>query len=387
MNKRNLIIGTLVISALAGVGGYATYRAEGQENNKKITIIKDTNDIMATEVAASKVDSYEGITGYDWLNEKQIVITKENESLEQIKIISSKLKANFNVKNLYLFDLNSKEEKGIGDQSKSQDGAIFSPNKEYMFYRNEFEKSATAYIADSKGNTKAEILDSVIHEYDLSEAQWINDKEVIIPCHSIKGFAVINIDGTISKIEDVEEGIMGTEDPLKGLSITKPMKVGDKIYYVTIHRGSDDDDKIKVYDINNKEYRILVKDDVHEFSSSPDQSKFLMVTANIDKDVNELIITDLEGKQRELLAEGYIFGARWSPDGTKIAYISYGEGKEGLYLVDVKTKKKSLISAGEYYLPISWSPSGEKLMVHSTKPKDKDRPFDVMGVTNVITLK
>ncbi len=75
-----------------------------------------------------------------------------------------------------------------------------------------------------------------------------------------------------------------------------------------------------------------------------------------------MIITDLEGKQREILAEGYIFGARWSPDGTKLAYILNEEGYEGLYVVDVKIKKKLLISAGEYYLPIAWSLSGQKIM-------------------------
>ncbi|MCM1992222.1 TolB family protein [Oceanirhabdus seepicola] len=387
MNKRKLLLGILMISVLGGTVGCAKYKAEAQENNKNITIIKDTKDILATQVGASEIDTYEGVIGYDWLNESKIVITKENKELKPVKIDNAKMKAEFEVKNLYLYDLNSKEEKSIGDQSKFQDGAIFSPNNKYMFYRNQYEEIATGYIADSQGNTKVKITDSSIDAYDLSEAQWINDEELIIPCHSIRGFTLINIDGTINKIEDVEKGIMGTKDPLNGLSITEPMKVGDKIYYLTIHRGADDDDKIKVYDINKKENKILVKDDVQDFSLSPDKSQILMVTSNFDKNVNELIITDLEGNQQEILSEGYIYGARWSHDGTKVAYISNEEGKEGLYIVDVKAMKKSLVCAGEYYTPIEWSPSGEKIMVHSGKAKDNERPFDRMDVTNVITLK
>ncbi|WFD10201.1 TolB family protein [Tepidibacter hydrothermalis] len=385
MIKRKLIVGTLIISSLIGTIGCAQYKSEGQEDN--ITIIKDTKDILATDIVASKIDTYEGIIGHDWLDENEVVITKENKELEPVKIDNEKLKASFEAKSLYSYDLDSKEQKIIGDQSKFQDGAIISPNNKHMFYRNEFEKIATGYIADLKGNTKAKIADKSIDEYDLSEARWINDEELIMPCSSIKGFAIINVDGTINKIKDVESGVMGNEDPLNGLSITNPIKVEDKIYYVTIHRGAKDDDKIKVYDINKKEKRELVKDDVQNFSLSPNKEQLLMLTSNPNKNVNELVVTDLEGKQKELLAEGYIFGPRWSSDGTKVSYISNEEGKEGVYVVDVKTKKESLISVGEYYIPIQWSPSDKKIMVHSKKSKNNGRPFDEIDVTNVITLE
>ena len=382
MINKKLLVGALVISALGGIVGCTQYKA--QENNKNITVIKDTKDILAPKVVASKINTYEGVIGQDWIDDNKIAITKENKELEPIKIDTAKLKADFEVKNLYFYDINSKKEKGIGDQSKFQDDAISSPSNKYIFYINKFEEKATGYIVDSQGNTKLKISDNNIDEYDLSEAQWVNDEELIAPCHSIKGFVIINIDGNIKKIKDVEKGIMGTEDPLNGLSITNPIKVGDKIYYETIHSGAADDDKIKVYDMNKKEKKELIKDDVNEFSLSPDQKQLLIITSNLDKDADELIITDLEGKQREVLAEGYIFGAKWSPDGTKVAYIST---QEGLYVVDVKTKKSSLICAGEYYVPIAWNPSGEKIMMHSTKSKNNGRPFDQIDVTNIINLK
>ncbi len=382
MINKKLLVGALVISALGGIVGCTQYKA--QENNKNITVIKDTKDILAPKVVASKINTYEGVIGQDWIDDNKIAITKENKELEPIRIDTAKLKADFEVKNLYFYDINSKKEKGIGDQSKFQDDAISSPSNKYIFYVNKFEEKATGYVMDSQGNTKLKVSDNNIEEYDLSEANWVNDEELIAPCHSIKGFVIINVNGDIKKIKDVETGTMGTKDPLNGLSITNPIKVGDKIYYETIHSGAADDDKIKVYDINKKEKKELIKDNVNEFSLSPDQKQLLIITSNLDKDADELIITDLEGKQREVLAEGYIFGAKWSPDGIKVAYIST---QEGLYVVDVKTKKSSLICAGEYYVPIAWNPSGEKIMMHSTKSKNNGRPFDQIDVTNIINLK
>lgn len=382
MINRKLLVGILVISTLGGLVGCAQHKA--QADNKNITVIKDTKDILAPTVVASKINAYEGVIGHDWINDNEIAITKQNKALKPIKIDNAKLKADFEVKNLYFYDTNSKEEKGIGDQSKFQDDVISSPSNKYIFYINKFEEKATGYIVDSQGNTKLKISDNDIDEYDLTEAQWVNDEELIAPCHSIRGFVIINVDGNINKINDVEKGTMGTKDPLNGLSITDPIKIGNKIYYLTIHRGAEDDNKIKVYDMDKKENKELIKDNVVEFKLSHDEKKFLIVTANPDKDTNELIATDLDGKQREVLDEGYIFGARWSPDGTKIAYIS---SQEGLYVVDVKAKKSSLICAGEYYAPMEWSPSGKKIMIHSKKSKNNEKTFDETDVTNIIDLK
>lgn len=169
MIKRKLLVGILVISALGGTLGCAQYKAEGQDGDKAITIINDTKDILATEIVASKIDTYEGVIGSDWLDENKVVVTKENKELESIEIDNEKLKGNFEVKNIYSYNLDSKEEKSIGDQSKFQDGAIVSPNNKYMFYRNEYEEIATGYISDLKGDTKVKISDKYIDEYDLSE--------------------------------------------------------------------------------------------------------------------------------------------------------------------------------------------------------------------------
>ncbi len=207
MINKKLLVGALVISALGGIVGCTQYKA--QENNKNITVIKDTKDILAPKVVASKINTYEGVIGHDWIDDNKIAITKENKELEPIKIDTAKLKADFEVKNLYFYDINSKKEKGIGDQSKFQDDAISSPSNKYIFYINKFEEKATGYIVDSQGNTKLKVSDNNIDEYDLSEANWVNDEELIAPCHSIKGFVIINVNGNIKKDKRCRKGNNG----------------------------------------------------------------------------------------------------------------------------------------------------------------------------------
>ncbi len=101
-----------------------------------------------------------------------------------------------------------------------------------------------------------------------------------------------------------------------------------------------------------------------------------------DKESDALIATDLNGENMQTLDQGYIFGESWSPDGTKVAYISNKMESEGVYVVDVKTGEKSLVSKGEYYAPVAWSPSGKKIMVHATEQKDGK----TIDKTHVITL-
>lgn len=82
-----------------------------------------------------------------------------------------------------------------------------------------------------------------------------------------------------------------------------------------------------------------------------------------------------------------LYGETWSHDGLKVAYISNKGGHEGIYVVDLKTKKKSLIATGEYYIPVAWSSSDQEIMMHSKKFKNIETPFDEIDITNVITLK
>lgn len=386
MKRRNLLITALVISAITTIAipVFAQKSQEGFEVLKKggktISIIKNTKNILAEQGNAAKIDMYENMIGHEWLDENKMMVLKENNQEQPIKTKVGNLK----VSNLYLYDSQSQKEKIIADKSTNQSEVMISPDKKHIFYVNNFENSGTGYISDSEGNIKVKINESYTDNYDLSQAKWINDQELIMPCMDINGFCIVKLDGTITKVENIEKGTPQTKDLLNGLAIKDIVKVGDKIYYVTINRGCpENDDKMKVYDMKTKETKEFIKDDVLDLNLSPDKKQFIITTANSDKKVNELILIDLEGKHREVLAEGYIFGQCWSTDGTKVAYISNQEGLEGLFEIDLNVKKNTLIAAGEYYAPVSWSPSSKKIMVHSGQQRDGK----IIDITNVVTLK
>lgn len=216
MNKRKLLVSALIVTTLAGgtINVFAEKIKDGNvKNNKTITIIDNTKNVSADQLVASNIQTLDRVGGIDWLNENTIMYSKDNTD---IKPISTDI-GDFNIKTLYLKELNSQKEISIGDKSQNQEGAKFSPNKKHIFYKDDMQKDTAGYITDLDGNIKAKITGDSIHGYDLSEAQWINDEELIMPYHSIGGFGIIKLDGTVTKIEKVEEGTMGTENPLMDL--------------------------------------------------------------------------------------------------------------------------------------------------------------------------
>jgi len=83
-----------------------------------------------------------------------------------------------------------------------------------------------------------------------------------------------------------------------------------------------------------------------------------------------LVVSDADGENEVVAARGResIFSPAWSPDGTKVAYVSLEDRKPVVYLQDLMTGRRNVISnvKGNNSAP-SWSPDGSLLAVALSK--------------------
>ena len=104
MDKEKLLAGILLVSMTVGVIGYENYVGNSLVKNENIKVIKDTKDIKATDIANVKVDKYEDISGVQWIDENNIIISKLNKEIGQIKIDINTVKSDIDM-NMQIMDL------------------------------------------------------------------------------------------------------------------------------------------------------------------------------------------------------------------------------------------------------------------------------------------
>ncbi len=376
MNKRKSMgyIGVLLAAlTLASACGYtADGREEIQKGNKKITVLniktssKTGNTALANDFDIEKIDRYEGIRGEDWLSDDSILITRENPELEPIRIFDQMSL----IRNLYSYNLKSKEEKSISKKTEYIWMPIVSPDGKHIFYEKFEAGRYTGLISDLEGNVKATVEEDAAKGFRLSfnQARWVDNEEVIVPS-SGEGVCLINVNSKVSKIEGI--GRMQTD---------RAAKVDDKIYYITAERN------LAAYDIISKQSKV-VKDNVLDFELSPEKDMFA-IQKKVSENRNALVLTDLAGNEKATLTEAKaIFGISWSPDQGKLAYlmISEDESKNGLNVIDLKSKENLYVSRDFLNVDngLKWSPSGKKILASIGEVKE----MKVIDNTYVITLK
>ena len=79
-----------------------------------------------------------------------------------------------------------------------------------------------------------------------------------------------------------------------------------------------------------------------------------------------LVVADADGEGEQVAARGRepIISPAWAPDGTKVAYVSFEDRKPVIYMQDLTTGQRRVISnqKGSNSAP-SWSPDGSKLAI------------------------
>ena len=129
------------------------------------------------------------------------------------------------------------------------------------------------------------------------------------------------------------------------------------------------------------EPRLFTAEDVFELEwaddpqISPDGTQAVYVRRSndimADRTVSQIWLVDLDGSRHEpLLADGASYrSARWSPDGTRLAYMTSADGRTALNVHYLQSGRKALIgSFAESPGGLTWSPDGTTLFFYRVDP-------------------
>ena len=110
---------------------------------------------------------------------------------------------------------------------------------------------------------------------------------------------------------------------------------------------------------------------------------YITVNKNKDKKIHSLQIADADGHNAQILLESPepLMSPSWSPDGKRIAYVSFEGKNSAIYIQDILTGKRERLAAfpGINSAP-DWSPDGTRLAM--TLSKDGNTEIYIMDLRN-----
>ncbi|NVK25539.1 MAG: Tol-Pal system protein TolB [Gammaproteobacteria bacterium] len=143
-----------------------------------------------------------------------------------------------------------------------------------------------------------------------------------------------------------------------------------KIAYVTIKHGDVYPYKLIVadYDGENEQVLLRSKEPLMSPSWSPDGNKLAYVT--FENSRSQVYIQDIYSGKRELLTsyEGINGAPQWSPDGQKLAIVLSKDGNPELYLLELANKTLTRLTRHRTIdTEPSWSPDGKFIVFSSER--------------------
>lgn len=298
---------------------------------------KENGGDNVPDISIVKVDTYENLEISDWMDADTVIVSKENDSLEKMKLEEL---SDLYPRSLYLYNINTKEYDLIKEEeSLNLGGARLSPDKKNLLYHGSSLGDLSYYVFNLESLKASSIAGA-------GSANWA-DKDTIIGAGYTNGAYYADMEGKITFLEVLDQ---------KSVFIVE--KIKDKIYYNTA-----DDNTIRTLNPSNEETEDLGLTNVLGLYSAGDESQMLVLQYSGSKQL--LNIYNIHESNITTIAEGAVIGAvSWSPDQQMIAYV-IKENEEDtvgdLYVYDMSGNKSTKIEADMGISSTCWSPSGKEL--------------------------
>lgn len=315
-----------------------------EETGKSITVIDDADKKTGEpDVSVKEIVKYEDMEITDWWDEKTVIVSKENESLDKMSLEEL---SNSHPRSLYRYNLETKQFELLKEQKNLHLGsAVLSPDKKHLIYQ-EYNLGDPIYWVMNLDSKKAFPLSG--HSIGgAMHAEWIDSDKIFGAAYSGSAYTATT-SGSITPQSWTEESLFISE------------QVNDTIYYNT-----QSNSELMALDLKTKKQTSMKLDRIVGVYPSPDKKQLLILQSN---DANStLFLCDLNGDNPKKLAEGpELQGVSWSPDQRMIAYTLKSEANassgHSLHIYDLLSHKSSKLAVGIEYASTHWSPTGKELV-------------------------
>lgn len=315
-----------------------------QEPGSSITVIDDEKvDTGEPGISVVRIDAYKEVEISDWLDENNIIVAKENESLEEMSLEEL---AGHHPRSLYKYNLVTKEYTLLKEEPNLHlGGAKLSPDHKYLLYSGYSLGDPSYEVLDLDSLNSFKITEETIG--NAGSAYWA-DQNIIVGAGYMNGAYIADTEGNITPLSTLFQ---------ENLFIVRKAK--DTIYYNT-----SSDNTLRALNMISRGTTSLELPNVGGVYPSPDENKILVLQYTGAKQT--LSLADADGGNLKKIAEGVeLGGISWSPDQRMIAYSMKGEENgasvSGLYVHDLLAGKSTQIAVDITNVITCWSPAGEQL--------------------------
>lgn len=340
MSKNRLLFSIFLLSMLIILSGCNQQESvpNSPEPSQNESSGNESDPESRFEASVEGIKRYNGMEISDWIDDETVIVSKENESLDKMKLASI---SDLYPKSLYSYNLDSKEFSVLKEQDNIfLSGAKLSPDKKYILYSGISLGDPIFYMMDMKS---LDII-TVSGAYSVS---WSDDSRVIGASYNGGAFEVTEEGEVIPLAPEIDESLFIVR------------KYNNKLFYNT-----NEDQSLLVFDLSTNEQNNLDINSVSNIIPSPEVGQLLILQDN--STLKSLILTDEKGENPRRLVEGHdIKGIAWSSDQKTIAYsltLDEGTPKKGIFLLDTESGESIEIIPDVDTHSIIFSPSGNRLV-------------------------